>query len=113
MLAKTSGVSQMVIVINKLDDPSVLNSDTTWSKQRFDECKTKLEPYMKQVGWNPKGLDWVPVSGLTSDNLKESASSDKFPWYSVDSFLDTLEHIRITDRLRSVSVKKPISEKHK
>lgn len=113
MLAKTAGVRQMVIVINKLDDPSVLNPDGTWSKDRFDECKTKLEPYMKQVGWNPKGLVWIPVSGLTGHNLKVKVPPATCPWYSDDSLLDTLEHIRIPDRLLSGSVKMPINEKHK
>lgn len=113
MLAKTSGVRQMVIVINKLDDPSVINSDGTWSKARFDECKVKLEPYMKQVGWNPKGLVWIPVSGLTGGNLKEAVSKKLCPWYGGQSLLDTLENISIPDRQISGAVKMPISEKHK
>lgn len=113
MLAKTSGVRQMVIVVNKLDDPSVINSDGTWSKDRFEECKVKLEPYMKQVGWNPKGLVWIPVSGLTGDNLKEPPSKKTCPWYDGQTLLDTLENIPIPDRQMSGAVKMPISEKHK
>lgn len=113
MLAKTAGVRQMIIVINKLDDPSVLNSDGTWSNDRFEECKTKLEPYMRQVGWNPKGLVWIPVSGLAGHNLKATVSDTTCPWYTGESLLDTLEHIPIPDRLLSGSVKMPISEKHK
>lgn len=113
MLAKTSGVRQMVIVVNKLDDPSVINSDGTWSKDRFEECKVKLEPYMKQVGWNPKGLVWIPVSGLNGDNLKEPLSKKTCSWYDGQTLLDTLENIPIPDRQLSGAVKMPISEKHK
>lgn len=113
MLAKTSGVRQMVVVINKLDDPSVLKSDGTWSEERFKECKTKLEPYLKQVGWNPKGLVWIPVSGITGHNLKEKAPERICNWYKGESLLDTLEHLRPPERLLSGPVKMPISEKHK
>lgn len=113
MLAKTSGVRQMVVVVNKLDDPSVLNSDGSWSEERFNECKTKLEPYMKQVGWNPKGLVWIPVSGITGHNLKEKAPDSICSWYKGESLLDTLEHLRPPERLLSGPVKMPISEKHK
>lgn len=113
MLAKTSGVRQMVIVINKLDDNSVLNSDGTWSLERFSECKTKLEPYLKQVGWNPKGLVWIPVSGITGHNLKDKVPDTVCNWYHGDSVLDTLENLRPPERLLSGPVKMPISEKHK
>lgn len=113
MLAKTSGVRQMIVVINKLDDLSVLNSDGTWSQTRFNECKTKLMPYMKQVGWNPKELIWVPVSGMTGHNLKEKVSNSVCSWYNGESLLDTLENIQLPERLLTGSVKMPISEKHK
>lgn len=113
MLAKTSGVRQMIIAVNKLDDPSVLNPDGSWSKERFQQCKTKLEPYMKQVGWNPKGLVWIPISGLTGDNLKQSADKKVCPWYDGPPLLDVLDNIQLPDRLMSGPVKMPISEKHK
>lgn len=113
MLAKTSGVRQMVVVINKLDDPSVLNPDGSWSNERFMECKTKLEPYLKQVGWNPKSLVWIPVSGITGHNLKESAPEKICNWYKGETLLDTLENLRPPERLLSGPVKMPINEKHK
>lgn len=113
MLAKTSGVRQMVVVINKLDDPSVLNSDGSWSLDRYTECKTKLEPYLRQVGWSPKGLVWIPVSGITGHNLKEKAPKTTCNWYKGESLLDTLEHLRLPERFLTGPVKMPISEKHK
>lgn len=50
MLAKTAGVRRLIIVINKMDDPTVL-----WSKERYDECVSKLVPYLKSVGYKDKG----------------------------------------------------------
>lgn len=113
MLAKTSGVRQMIVVINKLDDNSVLNSDGSWSIERFNECKTKLEPYLRQVGWNPKGLVWIPVSGLTGENLKVKADDKVCSWYTGEPLLDLLENIKIPERLMSGAVKMPVNEKHK
>jgi peptide chain release factor subunit 3 len=37
MLAKTAGVKRLVVVINKMDDPTV-----EWSKERYDECIGKV-----------------------------------------------------------------------
>lgn len=113
LLAKTSGVKQMVVLVNKLDDQTIIKSDGTWSKERFADIKKELEPYLKQVGWNPKGLTWIPVSGITGQNLKEKVPKSVCPWYSGDSLLDTLEHLRPPERLLTGPVKMPISEKHK
>lgn len=113
MLAKTSGVRQLVVVINKLDDPSVLNPDGSWSKDRFDECKTGLEPFLRSVGWNLKEVVWIPVSGLSGGNLKERTAEKVCPWYRGASLLETLETLKAPERLLSGSVKMPISEKHK
>jgi peptide chain release factor subunit 3 len=113
MLAKTSGVRQLVVVINKLDDPSVLMPDRTWSERRFNECRAGLEPYLKQVGWNIKEISWIPVSGLGGDNLKDKLSEKTCPWYRGDALLDHLEKLELPERSRSGSVKMPISERHK
>ncbi|KAI9885602.1 MAG: translation termination factor GTPase eRF3 [Watsoniomyces obsoletus] len=49
MLAKTQGVNKLVVVVNKMDDPTVL-----WSKERYDECTTKLRTFLKAMGYDPK-----------------------------------------------------------
>lgn len=113
LLAKTSGVKQMVVLVNKLDDQTIIKSDGTWSKERFVYIKKELEPYLRQVGWNPKGLTWIPVSGIEGQNLKDKVSKEVCPWYEGDSLLDTLENLRPPERLLTGPVKMPISEKHK
>ncbi len=49
MLAKTLGLKYLIIVVNKMDDPSV-----GWDKARFDEIVNELSPFLKTVGYNPK-----------------------------------------------------------
>ncbi|KAA8499480.1 Eukaryotic peptide chain release factor GTP-binding subunit ERF3A [Porphyridium purpureum] len=113
MLAKTSGVRQLVILINKLDDPSIVNPDGTWSKERYDECCSKLMPFLKQVGWKPGDCSWIPVSGLTGINLKTKVDPQTCPWYEGESLLDLLEHLRPPERLLNAPVKLPVNEKYK
>lgn len=65
MLAKTAGVKHLVVLINKMDDPTV-----SWSLERFEECKEKLTPFLKKVGFNPKkDIHFMPCSGLTGNTL--------------------------------------------
>lgn len=48
---------------------------------RYEECKEKLVPFLKKVGFNPKkDIYFMPCSGLTGANLKEPV--DSCPWYT-------------------------------
>ncbi len=49
MLVKTAGVKRLIMVINKMDEPTV-----AWSKERYDECVNKIVPFLKGVGFDPK-----------------------------------------------------------
>ena len=41
-LAKSLGVQKLIVVVNKMDDPSV-----KWSKNRWDEIQTGLNPFLR------------------------------------------------------------------
>jgi len=45
MLAKTAGVKHLVVLVNKMDDPTV-----NWEEVRYNECKDKILPYLKKLG---------------------------------------------------------------
>jgi len=35
--------------------------------------------YLKKIGYNPKAIPFVPISGWNGDNMLEA--SDRMPWY--------------------------------
>lgn len=48
---------------------------------RYEECKEKLVPFLKKVGFNPKkDIHFMPCSGLTGANLKDPVT--ECPWYT-------------------------------
>ncbi|KHJ75312.1 elongation factor Tu GTP binding domain protein, partial [Oesophagostomum dentatum] len=70
MLVKTAGVRHLVILVNKMDDPTV-----KWDEARFNEIQGKLTPYLRKCGFNPKtDMTYIPVSGLTGAFIKERPS---------------------------------------
>lgn len=78
MLARTLGVSHLVVAINKMDDPSV-----NWSKDRFDECVTKLRPFLKSCGFTIKReVTFLPLSGLSGANIVKEVDSSICDWWS-------------------------------
>ncbi|TPX35016.1 hypothetical protein SmJEL517_g02461 [Synchytrium microbalum] len=90
-LAKTVGVKRMIVVINKMDDPTV-----QWSQERYDECVSKLTPFLKSVGFNPKkDLDFLPVSGYTGANIKDRLAEGLAPYYNGPSLIEFLDNMEI------------------
>ena len=77
---QTLGVTKLVVVINKMDDPSVIEPDGTWSKARYDEVESKLTPFLRSCGYNPKkDVIFLPISGLLGLNMKERVAAATCP----------------------------------
>uniref|UniRef100_A0A3P8WZF2 G1 to S phase transition 1 n=1 Tax=Cynoglossus semilaevis TaxID=244447 RepID=A0A3P8WZF2_CYNSE len=107
MLAKTAGVKHLIVLINKMDDPTV-----NWSLERYEECKEKLVPFLKKVGFNPKkDIHFMPCSGLTGANLKELVSD--CPWYTGLPFIPHLDSLPNFTRSSDGPVRLPIVDKYK
>ena len=104
MLAKTAGVRRLCVVINKMDDPTV-----EWDRDRYDECVTKLTPYLKSVGFNLKEIQWMPISGLGGANLKEGVPDNLAPWYEGPPLLTYLNNIRAPKRLLQKPMRMPVN----
>uniref|UniRef100_A0A6Q2Z5N3 Tr-type G domain-containing protein n=1 Tax=Esox lucius TaxID=8010 RepID=A0A6Q2Z5N3_ESOLU len=107
MLAKTAGVKHLIILVNKMDDPTV-----NWSLERYEECKEKLVPFLKKVGFNPKkDIHFMPCSGLTGANLKEPVES--CTWYTGLPFIPHLDSLPNLNRSSDGPVRLPIVDKYK
>ncbi|XP_077305027.1 eukaryotic peptide chain release factor GTP-binding subunit ERF3A isoform X1 [Lithobates pipiens] len=107
MLAKTAGVKHLIVLINKMDDPTV-----NWSIDRYEECKEKLVPFLKKVGFNPKkDIHFMPCSGLTGANLKDPV--DCCSWYTGLPFIPYLDILPHFNRSVDGPVRLPIVDKYK
>ena len=102
-LAFTLGVRQLVVAINKMDDPSV-----NWSKERYDEIKNEVSRMVRLVGYNPAVINFVPTSGWTGDNLVKK--SDKMPWYTGPCLYDALDKLTIPPKPTDKPLRLPIQD---
>merc|ERR1712241_1441188 len=107
MLVKTAGVKHMVVLINKMDDPTV-----QWDQARYDNCKDKLTPYLKKVGFNPaKDVRFMPCSGLTGAGLMEPVGANA-PWYTEQPFIPYLDGLPAMKRNIGGPFMMPIVDKY-
>ncbi|WAQ82644.1 hypothetical protein PtA15_3A7 [Puccinia triticina] len=68
LLAFTLGVRQLIVAINKMDT-------TKWSEQRYDEIVKETSNFVKKVGYQPKCIPFVPISGWHGDNMLEESTN--------------------------------------
>merc|ERR1711993_4207 len=74
LLAFTLGVKQMIVCANKMDI-----TEPPYSEARFNEIVKEVSGYLKKIGYNPKSIPFVPISGFNGDNMIEK--SDKMKWF--------------------------------
>ncbi|KAF3924132.1 hypothetical protein AA313_de0201891 [Arthrobotrys entomopaga] len=72
LLAFTLGVKQLIVALNKMDT-------VNFSQDRYNEIVKETSSFIKKVGYNPKAVPFVPISGFNGDNMIEP--SDKCAWY--------------------------------
>lgn len=102
-LAKTLGVDQIVIAVNKMDDPSV-----DWSQQRYEEVKDGVSGLLKMVGYDIGKIHFVPCSGWTGDNLAKQ--SDKMPWYKGPTLLNALGDFKVPEKPIDKPLRIPVQD---
>merc|ERR1712110_1010750 len=74
LLAYTLGVKQMIVAFNKMD-----STEPKYSENRFKEIVKEVSSYVKKIGYNPKSIAFVPISGWHGDNMVEATTN--MSWY--------------------------------
>merc|ERR1712100_441138 len=106
LLAQTMGVREMIVCMNKMDDPTV-----EYKQDRYDEIKAELTAYLKKVGYNPAKIEFIPISGWHGDNMIER--SDNMPWYKGPILLDALDAIPPPKRPIDKALRLPLQDVYK
>ena len=102
-LAKTLGVNQIVVAVNKMDDSSV-----DWSQDRYEEVKDGMTRLLKMVGYNTDKVHFVPTSGWTGDNLYNK--SDKMDWYKGPTIFEALNDFTVPEKPTGKPLRIPVQE---
>ena len=83
-LLKVLGISQIIVVLNKMD---VANYD----EKRFNEVKNDVTTLFKKIGYKIEEIPFIPLSAYVGDNVTKK--SDKMPWYKGQTLIETLDQV--------------------
>ncbi|MCF7871749.1 translation elongation factor EF-1 subunit alpha [Candidatus Woesearchaeota archaeon] len=100
-LAKTLGVGQMIIAINKMDAEN-------YTEAAYKRVKDMLSPLLKSVGINPDNTPFVPIASLKGDNVAKK--SENLGWYTGNTLLGTMDALNAPEKPTELPMRMPIQD---
>ncbi|PKM92288.1 MAG: translation elongation factor EF-1 subunit alpha [Euryarchaeota archaeon HGW-Euryarchaeota-1] len=84
-LTRTNGVSQLIIVVNKMDM-------TNFSEEQFNKIKTEVSQYIKLVGFKLEDTPIIPISAWVGENVSKAPT--KMPWYTGPTLVQAIDNLK-------------------
>jgi elongation factor 1-alpha len=81
-LARTLGINQLVVAINKMDK-------VNYDRERYQQVKDDVTKLIRMVGYKPDEVPMIPTSAYYGDNVLKK--SDKTPWYDGPTFFEVFD----------------------
>ena len=100
ILAKNFGIEKICVAVNKMDKED-------WNENRFDAIKTQMTEFLTgpDVEFRPDQIDFVPISGLTGNNVvKRDDSIQEFKWYNGPTLAQYIENVEL-EKLQTKSLR--------
>ncbi|WP_435360747.1 translation elongation factor EF-1 subunit alpha [Haloarchaeobius sp. DFWS5] len=83
-LARTLGIGELIIAVNKMDL-------VDYDESRYGEIKDEVIALLKQVNFKSDDATFIPISAFEGDNI--SAHSDEMPWYEGKTLLEAIDDL--------------------
>jgi len=84
-LARTLGVQQLIVAVNKMDMKD-------YKEDVYKKVKEDVSTLLKTVGYKVEDVKFVPVASLKGDNIVKK--SENMGWYKEGTLLDTINTLK-------------------
>lgn len=86
LLARSMGVSRIVVAMNKMDTAD-------WDMGRFTQIKNELGSFFEDIGLKQSQISWVPCSGLSGEGVYKKPYPENQTWYKGPNLIQQLETV--------------------
>merc|ERR1712176_873172 len=100
------GVKQMIVCCNKMDAKGA-----DYKEERYNEIKSEVSGYLKQVGYKIETVPFIPISGWAGDNMLDN--SENMPWYKGPFLLQALDAVKPPKRPVLKPLRLPLQDVYK
>jgi len=102
-LARTLGVSQVIIGVNKMDIKGV-----EYSEDKFNKVKAEVTDLLKSIGYNPEKIEFIAMSALQGDNIAKK--TEKMAWYKGLCLLEAINNLEAPEKPTQLPLRMPIQD---
>ncbi|MFP4000929.1 MAG: translation elongation factor EF-1 subunit alpha [Candidatus Natronoplasma sp.] len=102
-LAKTLGVDQLVVAVNKMDA-----TQPEYSEDRFNEVRDEVTKLLKSVGYQDSQFKVVPTSALKGDNITRERKD--IDWWDGERFLEAINDFDVPEKPINKPLRLPIQD---
>ena len=100
-LAKVLGVSQLIVLLNKMD---AVNYD----EAKYKEVHAEANKLLSGMGYKTDSIAFIPVSAYNGDNLTKL--SDKTPWYKGPTLLQEFDKLTVPEKPADKPLRLPVQD---
>jgi len=100
-LAKTLGIDQLAVAVNKMDLED-------FAEDSYNDIKDEVSQLIQGVGFDPSDIDFVPVSSFDGDNVVEE--SDEMGWYDGPTLAAALDDFQEPEKAVDLPLRVPIQD---
>ncbi len=99
-LAKTLGVPQVIVAINKMDMAK-------YEESRFKEVKAEVEKLFKGI-YDVSKVEFIPTSAFKDDNIDKPSAN--MAWYKGPTLLQSLDNLDAPEKPVDLPLRMPIQD---
>jgi len=100
-LARTLGVNQLAVAVNKMD---AVNFD----QAKFNKVKEEVSQVLKTAGYKIDDVKFIAISALHGENITKKSS--KMPWYNGPTLLELLDEFKEPEKPTNLPLRLPIQD---
>jgi len=100
-LARTLGVQQVIILINKMDMAK-------YEEKRFNEVKEQVIALLKTVGYKPDQIPFIAGAAFPGDNIFKKSTN--MPWYKGPTLLEGINGLKEPEKPTNLPLRLPIQD---
>lgn len=100
-LARTLGIDELIVVVNKMDLVDFAQSD-------FEQVKDEVGELFKRVRFNSDDATFIPISAFDGDNVAER--SENTDWYDGPTLLEALDDLAEPEPPTDAPLRLPIQD---
>src|SRR4030067_667606 len=102
-LARTLGVLQLVVAINKMDA-----SKPEYSEARYNEIKDEMVKLLRGVGYQTDKMPFIPISAYKGENIVKA--SPRMTWYKGPFLVHALNDLSVPPKPTDKPLRLPVQD---